>query len=75
MRSDHVQEPDQCGARIKEKTKHVMFAKPGDNLLKEWGIELCDSEYFITPARQESLREAQSNGDEWRSMAPSARRT
>ena len=24
-----------------------------------------DSEYFITPARQESLREAQSNGDEW----------
>ena len=35
------------------------------NLLKEWGIELCDSEYFITPARQESLREAQSNGDEW----------
>ena len=42
-----------------------MFAKPGDNLLKEWGIELCDSEYFITPARQESLREAQSNGDEW----------
>ena len=32
---------------------------------KEWGIELCDSEYFITPARQESLREAQSNGDEW----------
>ena len=61
--------PINVARAIKEKTKHVMFAKPGDNLLKEWGIELCDSEYFITPARQESLREAQSNG---RSMAPSA---
>ena len=57
--------PINVARAIKEKTKHVMFAKPGDNLLKEWGIELCDSEYFITPARQESLREAQSNGDEW----------
>ena len=57
--------PINVARAIKEKTKHVMFAKPGNDLLKEWGIELCDSEYFITPARQESLREAQSNGDEW----------
>ena len=57
--------PINVARAIKEKTKHVMFAKPGNDLLKEWGIELCDSDYFITPARQESLREAQSNGDEW----------
>ena len=39
--------PINVARAIKEKTKHVMFAKPGNDLLKEWGIELCDSEYFI----------------------------
>ena len=37
--------PINVARAIKEKTKHVMFAKPGNDLLKEWGIELCDSDY------------------------------
>ena len=57
--------PIDVARAIKEQSKHVMFAKPNDGLLREWGIELCDSDYFVTPARKQALREAQANGDTW----------
>lgn len=57
--------PIEVARAVKERTKHVMFAEPGDEELRSWGVELRDSSYFITDARRESLREAQSNGDEW----------
>lgn len=57
--------PIDVARAVKERSKHVMFAKPTNELLASWGIELCDSDYFIAPARQASLREAQQNGDTW----------
>ena len=42
--------PINVARAIKEKTKHVMFAKPGDNLLKEWGIEPSAPSHVTRPA-------------------------
>ena len=64
--------PINVARAIKEKTKHVMFAKPGNDLLKEWGIELCDSEYFITPHVRNPCARRNPTAMNGRSMAPSA---
>ena len=57
--------PIDVARAVKEQSKHVMFAKPGDELLDAWGIEQCDPAYFVTPARQEALQKAQATGDVW----------
>ena len=64
--------PINVARAIKEKTKHVMFAKPGNDLLKEWGIELRDSEYFITPHVRNPCARRNPTAMNGRSMAPSA---
>lgn len=54
------------GARaVKEQTKHVLFANPRKEDLDSWGVETEDPSYFITEQRQQSLKEAQTDGDEW----------
>lgn len=60
-----VKNPIDAARAVKYQTKHVLFANPRDEELKAWGVETRDPSYFITPQRQESLREAQANGDEW----------
>ena len=50
---------------VKERTKHTMFALPGEDLLRSWGIELRDPSYFVTEERRRSLARAQSEGDAW----------
>lgn len=42
-----------------------MFALPGEDLLRSWGIELRDPSYFVTEERRRSLARAQSEGDAW----------
>ena len=57
--------PIDVARAVKEQSKHVMFAKPGDEVLRAWGIEQCDPAYFVTSARQEALKRAQATGDVW----------
>jgi L-asparaginase / beta-aspartyl-peptidase len=57
--------PIDAARAVKEQTKHVLFADPQDQELEDWGIETRAPEYFVTEQRQQSLVEAQANGDEW----------
>lgn len=61
----HAKHPIDAARAVKEQSKHVAFAKPGDDLLAGWGVELADDDYFITDERRRSLANAQANGDEW----------
>lgn len=61
----HAKHPIDAARAVKERTKHVAFARPADALLAGWGVELEDDEYFITDDRRRSLANAQANGDEW----------
>lgn len=64
-RADHGPASDRCGPAVKERAKHTMFALPGEDLLRSWGIELRDPSYFVTEERRRSLARAQSEGDAW----------
>ena len=57
--------PIDVARTVKERTKHTMFALPGEDLLRSWGIELRDPSYFVTEERRRSLARAQSEGDAW----------
>lgn len=57
--------PIDVARAVKERTKHTMFALPGEDLLRSWGIELRDPSYFVTEERRRSLARAQSEGDAW----------
>ena len=62
---EQARHPIDVARAIKERTKHAVFAKPSSDLLRDWGIETCDPEYFITDLRRQQLIEAQSGGDLW----------
>lgn len=57
--------PIDVARAVKERAKHTMFALPGEDLLRSWGIELRDPSYFVTEERRRSLARAQSEGDAW----------
>lgn len=61
----NARNPIDVACAVKNDTKHVLFAKPSTEQLKEWGVTTCDPEYLVTEARQQSLADAQANGDEW----------
>ena len=65
--------PIDVARAVKERAKHTMFALPGEDLLRSWGIELRDPSYFVTEERRRSLARAQSEATPGRSTARSAR--
>ncbi|NMN01332.1 asparaginase [Bifidobacterium sp. DSM 109958] len=62
---DTARHPIDVARAVKERTKHVMFARPSEELLRSWGIELRDPDYFVTQARRDSLERARRDGDAW----------
>lgn len=62
---DTARHPIDVARAIKERTKHVMFARPSESLLRAWGIELCPPDYFVTEERRRSLERARREGDAW----------
>lgn len=57
--------PIDVARAVKERTKHVMFALPGEDLLRQWHIGVECPEAFVTEDRRASLERAQREGDVW----------
>jgi beta-aspartyl-peptidase (threonine type) len=47
--------PVELARAIREYSPHVFLIDPDPVLLEQWGIEMADPEWFITPARREQL--------------------
>jgi beta-aspartyl-peptidase (threonine type) len=52
--------PVRAARKVMEETPAVLLVDPPEELLTSWDLELVPPEYFLTPARQQQLRNVQS---------------
>jgi beta-aspartyl-peptidase (threonine type) len=55
--SKHIRNPVLGACAVRDQTDHVLLVGPSETLAKQWGLETVPPEYFVTPLRQEQLRE------------------
>ena len=58
--SRHSKNPVYLARKVMEDSEHVLLVAPNKDLVAAWGLETVEPEYFITPVRQEQLRNVRS---------------
>lgn len=62
--SHHARNPVLAARAVRDRTRHVLLIDPGAKLLREWGIEVADQDYFVTEHRLRQIRELARTGEE-----------
>jgi len=58
--SRYAKNPVRVARKVMEETDHVLLVGPSAEMVEAWGLETVAPEYFVTPARQEQLRNVQA---------------
>lgn len=58
--SRYAKNPVYLARKVMEESEHVMLVGPTKELVEGWGLESVESDYFITPLRQEQLANVQA---------------
>jgi Asparaginase len=58
--SRYCKNPVSLARKVMENSEHVLLVAPNEDLVASWGLETVEPDYFITPVRQEQLRNVQS---------------
>ena len=58
--SRYSKNPVLLARKVMEESEHVLIVAPSKELVASWGLETVEPDYFITPVRQEQLRNVQS---------------
>jgi len=53
--SKHAKNPVRLARRVMEDTPHVLLVNPSEKLVREFGLDTADQDYFVTPARVRQL--------------------
>jgi len=59
--SRYSKNPVYLARKVMEESEHVMLVAPSRKLVERWGLVTVEPDYFITPLRQEQLKNVQSN--------------
>jgi beta-aspartyl-peptidase (threonine type) len=51
--------PIQAARKVMEETRAVLLVAPDEDRLTAWGLATAEPDYFVTPARQQQLRNVQ----------------
>jgi beta-aspartyl-peptidase (threonine type) len=57
----HARNPVRAARKVMEQTPAVLLIAPGEERLRNWGLATVPPEYFLTPARQQQLRNVQAH--------------
>jgi beta-aspartyl-peptidase (threonine type) len=55
--SKHIRNPVLGACAVRDQTDHVLIVAPDEATAKGWGLDTVPEEYFVTPRRQEQVRE------------------
>ena len=58
--SRYSKNPVYLARKVMEESEHVMLVSPSKELVAGWGLDTVEPDYFITPLRQEQLKDVQS---------------
>lgn len=53
--SRHARHPVLLARAVLERSEHVILSDPPESLVREWGLEVADPEWFVTDARRAEL--------------------
>lgn len=58
--SRYSKNPVFLARKVMEESEHVLIVAPSRELVAGWGLETVEPEYFVTPVRQQQLKNVQS---------------
>lgn len=59
--SRYAKNPVRLARKVMEESEHVLLVAPTKELVDGWGLESVKADYFITPLRQDQLKNVQAN--------------